>query len=230
MNEKIRRNIVLVWLAGLSAAVGYFAWERGPRRFDEITVQRINVVEPDGTLRLVIANKAKFPGTPLKNKEISRPDRDMSGLLYMDNEGTEIGGFTWGGLQRDGKTDAYGHLSFDRYDGDENLSFDTDEKDGKMETSIAINDSWSSSVAMLESERIRSLPAAEQKTAWKKWHGDNPSRTRIVLARLKDQSAMQVMTDPQGRARIILKVAPDGAPSIELLNAAGKVISRLPKS
>ncbi|MFI5350438.1 MAG: hypothetical protein ACHQ2Z_12900 [Elusimicrobiota bacterium] len=229
MSERIRRGIMFVWLAALTAAA-VFGRGWGVRRIDELTVQRINVVEPDGTLRLVIANKARFPGTPLKNKEISRPDRDMSGLLYMDNEGTEIGGFTWGGLQKDGKTDSFGHLSFDRYDGDENLSFDTGEKDGKMETSMAINDSWSSSVAMLESERIRSLPAAEQKTAWKKWHQDYPSRTRIVLARLKDQSAMQVMTDPQGRARIILKVAPDGAPSIELLDAEGKVTSRLPKN
>jgi hypothetical protein len=31
-------------------------------RFDEITVGRINVEEPDGTKRLVISNRAQFPG------------------------------------------------------------------------------------------------------------------------------------------------------------------------
>jgi hypothetical protein len=30
--------------------------------FDQITVHRVNVVEPDGTVRLVISDKAEFPG------------------------------------------------------------------------------------------------------------------------------------------------------------------------
>lgn len=37
----------------------------GTRRatFDEITVHRVNVVEPDGTLRMVISNATNSPGT-----------------------------------------------------------------------------------------------------------------------------------------------------------------------
>jgi hypothetical protein len=31
--------------------------------FDEITAGRINIVEPDGAKRMVISNKAQFPGT-----------------------------------------------------------------------------------------------------------------------------------------------------------------------
>ena len=38
--------------------------------FDEITVERINVVEPDGTPRLVIAAKGRFPGSIFKGKKI----------------------------------------------------------------------------------------------------------------------------------------------------------------
>jgi hypothetical protein len=43
--------------------------------FDEINVQRINVIEPDVTPRLVISNKAKFPGSFFNGKETRRPDR-----------------------------------------------------------------------------------------------------------------------------------------------------------
>ena len=32
-----------------------------PKQFDEISVHRINVTEPDGTLRMVISNKAQLP-------------------------------------------------------------------------------------------------------------------------------------------------------------------------
>src|SRR3982750_3341477 len=38
-------------------------------RFEEITVERINVVEPDGTLRLIISDKARAPGIYIKGKE-----------------------------------------------------------------------------------------------------------------------------------------------------------------
>jgi hypothetical protein len=43
--------------------------------FDEIRVQRINVVEPDGALRLVISDHAKLPGIIVRGKErpLDRP-------------------------------------------------------------------------------------------------------------------------------------------------------------
>ena len=34
--------------------------------FDEINVKRINVVEPDGTLRMVISDHARLPGIVVK--------------------------------------------------------------------------------------------------------------------------------------------------------------------
>jgi hypothetical protein len=39
------------------------------KTFDEIQVHRINVVEPDGTLRMVISNRARLPGVIVKGKE-----------------------------------------------------------------------------------------------------------------------------------------------------------------
>src|SRR6266480_2590094 len=39
------------------------------QRFDEIDVHRINVREPDGTLRMVISNHARLPGVIVRGKE-----------------------------------------------------------------------------------------------------------------------------------------------------------------
>lgn len=73
--------------------------------FDEIEVHRINIVEPDGTLRLVISDKAKFPGSFVNGKEIARPDRHDSGLLFLNGEGTEMGGLTFDGWKdKNGET------------------------------------------------------------------------------------------------------------------------------
>src|SRR6516164_5778422 len=43
--------------------------------FGVITARRINIVEPDGTVRLTISNRADFPGTWNRKKEYPRPDR-----------------------------------------------------------------------------------------------------------------------------------------------------------
>lgn len=43
--------------------------------FDEIDVRRINVREPNGTLRLVISNRARLPGVTMKGKESPNVDR-----------------------------------------------------------------------------------------------------------------------------------------------------------
>jgi hypothetical protein len=63
-----------------------------PGKLDELTVGRLNVVEPDGTPRMIIASRARFPGAFLQGKEIARPDRrDIAGILFVDDEGTENG-------------------------------------------------------------------------------------------------------------------------------------------
>ena len=43
--------------------------------FGVITARRINIVEPDGTVRLTISNRADFPGGWIHKKESPRPDR-----------------------------------------------------------------------------------------------------------------------------------------------------------
>ena len=50
--------------------------------FDEITVHRINVVEPDGTLRMVISNHAKLPGVIAHGKEQPPVDRPQAGMIF----------------------------------------------------------------------------------------------------------------------------------------------------
>src|SRR5258708_15432141 len=83
--------------------------------FDEIEVKRINVVEPDGTLRLVISDKAHFPGLIVKGKEYPHETRKTTGILFFDDEGTENGGLTFGGMKdKSGKGSRYGHPSFDK--------------------------------------------------------------------------------------------------------------------
>ena len=91
--------------------------------FDQLTVHRINFVEPDGTPRLIISDRAEFPGMFMRGKEYPRPDRrDVAGLLFMNDEASEMGGLIWAGLKdQGGKIQNHGHLSFDQHEQDQIL-------------------------------------------------------------------------------------------------------------
>lgn len=90
---------------------------RKPQVFDEIQVHRIDVVEPDGTLRMVISNKAQLPGVIVKGNEQPPSDRPQAGMLFYNEEGSETGGLIFGGHKNAaGRVEnCCGSLSFDRY-------------------------------------------------------------------------------------------------------------------
>ena len=84
-------NLSRDWLRTATVAGGE---QKGARHadFDQLTVHRINVVEPDGTPRLVISDKAEFPGGFYMGKEFTRAERQEAGMLFNNDEGTENGG------------------------------------------------------------------------------------------------------------------------------------------
>ena len=79
--------------------------------FDEMEVKRINLIEPDGTLPMVLSDKAYFPGLMVKGKEYPH-DRRIAGMLFFADEGPENGGLIFGGRKnKNGRVQSWGHLS-----------------------------------------------------------------------------------------------------------------------
>lgn len=111
--------------------------------FDEIQVQRINVVEPDGTLRMVISNHDQLPGVILKGKELPKVDRPGAGMLFYNDEGTENGGLVFGGHRNEkGEiVDSGVSLSFDKYGQGRQIVqlAGVDDKDNRF-AGLAVND------------------------------------------------------------------------------------------
>ena len=200
--------------------------------FDEVDVHRINIVEPDGTLRLVISDKAKFPGSFVNGKEIARPDRHDTGLLFLNEEGTEMGGLTFDGWKdKNGEIQNNGHLSFDQYMQDQGFSLDAGQEGAKHYSVINFTDRGDYSImdAFEAKKRIDALPAEQRQAEWKKFMETHPGdASRMVLGRAADTSAVLKMRDPQGRDRLVIKVAADGSPSIQFLDEGGRVVSQLP--
>lgn len=201
-----------------------FALEEQRTKFSEIDVQRINVVEPDGTLRMVISDKSKFPGIIINNKEQPHPNgRSAAGMIFYNDEGTENGGLIFGGgKDKNGVVSSYGHLSFDRYLQDQVFTIDADEEGARKRSGLSIVDDPDWPIT----DFLNATPD-EQKNFFKT-HA-SPEQ-RIYLGRTPDDSASLTLKDKEGHARIIIKVNPDGSPVIQFLDAAGKVISQLPES
>lgn len=79
--------------------------------FDEMDVKRINLIEPDGTLPMVLSDKAYFPGLMVKGKEYPH-DRQTAGMLLFADEGPENGGLIFGERKnKNGRVQSWGHLS-----------------------------------------------------------------------------------------------------------------------
>ena len=200
-------------------------------KFDEIDVQRINVREADGTLRMVVSSKGQFPGAIFQGREYPH-DRDAAGMIFYNDEGTENGGLIFGGRKgADGKPDSGGHLSFDPYDRDQAVALNQIEHDGVVRAGLTINDTGTRSVEALirEMTRIEALPESERaaaRAALEKAGGQGSAR-RLFVGKSRDQVSLVLLSDAKGKPRLRMQVTPEGDARIEFLDADGKVLRAL---
>src|SRR3546814_9145304 len=80
MVEIGRKRLALVaagFMMGAAAPIALVMADSGPPKgvFDEISVKRINIVEPDGKYRLVLSNSERFPGLFMEGKEYKHHSR-----------------------------------------------------------------------------------------------------------------------------------------------------------
>jgi hypothetical protein len=167
-------------------------------KLDEIDVQRINVREPDGTLRMVISDSARLPGVIVKGKEQPKVDRPQAGMIFFNDEGSENGGLIFGG-KRDAHgdvVDSGGSLSFDRYNANQVVQLlGVDDKDNSM-AGLVVSDSQEN--------------VGGHRRAW--------------VGRTANGAATLALMDALGNKRIVLKVAADGVAEMNFLDKDGKVV------
>lgn len=200
-------------------------------QFDDITVGRINIVEPDGTKRLVISNRAQFPGDFMQGKEGARPDRrSFAGMIFVNEEGTENGGLIQkGGIDADGKIASGLSLTIDRFRQDQALQLLSNDSATHQQTAIKINDVPPFQVTSMDDMRrsgedAEKLTAAEQQAYWRKLSAQGClSNNRIWLGNTRDKGSSLQLKDAQGRVRMMLLVSADGTAEIQMLDETGKV-------
>ena len=200
--------------------------------FEEIDVKRINIIEPDGSIRLILSDKARFPGLIIKRKEYPHETRHTGGILFFDDEGTENGGITFGGsMGKDGKAASSGHLSFDKYMQDQVLTLDAGKNGAEEHVGFGVWDRPDYPITDLVDElaRTKGMAAQDRSAAINKFvdvHGR--AYPRLYLGRAEDKSVSLRLKDMQGHDRIVIRVDPSGTPAMQFLDDKGKVTAQFP--
>jgi hypothetical protein len=220
--------LTLVFAASMLSG---FVMPPGKTTLQELDVQRINLVEPDGTLRMVISDKAHFPGAIIRGKDYPHP-RPQAGMLFYNDEGTENGGLVFSGHKdRNGKIiDSGGSLTFDKYEQDQLVQLIGAHDSSGHEAGLVVSDRPDRPIQqdLPEFAKIETMPAAAreklmQDRAKTAYYG----ATRITVARGDDGIAKISLRDALGRPRIVMGVAKDGASSLKFLDAGGKLLNEL---
>src|SRR3954465_10924534 len=109
----MRAYVVVSSLALVILSTAAFRQAAKPQNLGEITVERINVVDANGTLRLVLSNKDRMHPGVIDGGASSRPRR-WAVVVFFNGAGCEVGGMTVRGGDQDGTRQASASFMFDQ--------------------------------------------------------------------------------------------------------------------
>ncbi len=217
--------------------------KRNHQRFSEIDVERINIIEKDGTVKMVITNVDRFPSgnDTINNRPTNENRKKRSGLLFFNEEGIECGGFIY-----DGKKSAAGHssglsLTYDQYDGDQVMQLRMlDDKEGDerfVRSSLAFIDQPTKETQLKTMEIMKELEELGKKDpkameaqykAYQK-QGLIGSVSRVVLGKTKEQSNGLFLFDNKGMPRAMFYVDKDNNAKLDFFDEKGNTIASFPE-
>jgi len=207
-----------------------FAVQNKKQKFAEIDVERINVVEKDGKLKMVISNaERQHPGV-VDGKIIPREGGRPAGVIFFNERGDEIGGLTFTGDTGKGQ---YSSFTFDKFRGDQTIAFQhLENSTGDYFAGLLFNDeNLTTPERMAKVDAINKLP---DETTRKAALAEMKEKGEFLVNRLaigkgRNKSSFISLSDAKGKERIQISVAADGTPKISFLNEKGEVIYSLPE-
>lgn len=214
-----------------------FAQEQRKASFEQLDVQRINIVGPDGKNELVIANHQLIPDAMIDGKTFPSHGRhDGAGMIFYNNEGDEDGGMGFSGHKTADGWQADGDLMFDQYKQDQIVGIQYSDENGKRRAGFHVWDRPDLDLAQMVEHfnSVQGMPAGPQKDAAMKQlqqqakNGDFGA-TRFFAGKTPDKNATVILCDAKGQPRLRLSVTPAGEAKIDFLDENGKVTYSLPQ-
>lgn len=214
----------------------------GNQRFNEIDVERINIVEKDGTVKMIITNVAKFPNgnDKINSRGTNETRKKRSGMLFFNEDGIECGGFIY-----DGEKKANGHssglsLTYDQYNGDQVMQLLTqDYKEGDkrmVSSSLVFNDRPAAESQQRANEIMKELDALSKTDpqAMEKKYNDYLAQgliggsPRVMLGKTKSQNNGLFLFDDKGMPKAMFYVDKDNKAKLDFYDDKGEIIASFP--
>ena len=201
-----------------------------PQSFGEITVERINIVESDGTLKMVLSNKARQHNGMFNGVEIPPRERE-AGILYFSEEGDEIGGMIFNGNATMGTQFS---MTTDQYKNDQVMQL-FHQGDGQGHNQYGMRfmqrpfePTLPTIIAAIDSLDSLGL-TDEQKEAelLKLFNGKTPVAMRLFVGKQADNSSGIFIRDQNSIPRLKVFVDADNKPRIQVLDETGQVIENI---
>ena len=223
----LRIYVIVLTVLVLACLIALIAGVRGSHDFTELTARRINIVEPDGRLALVISDHANQHPGAINGKDLPARDRP-AGMIFFNEEGDECGGLVYDGT----KKEASFTWSVDQYKNDQIMQLQYEQDSGlRLSRSYGFK-LWDRSdrfTLQQEFDYFNSLPkndtaavAAGVDSLRKK--GDLGVE-RLFLGRTKDGETGLFLRDDKGVPRLRICIGKENEPLIQTLDDRGGVIA-----
>ncbi len=238
----VLRIFALVAVVGIIFLTGVSFSTHQNQKFGEIDVQRINIVEPDGTVKMIITNVDRFPNgeSKINNRNTNARRKKRSGMLFFNEDGIESGGFIYDGQKNENGHSAGLSLTYDQYDGDQVMQLlTTDHKKGDqriVSSSLVFNDrpagesQQKTGEIMKELEELKKKDPAAAQEKYKEYEaqGHIGGAPRVMLGKTRSENNGLFLFDDQGRPKAMFYVDKNNQAKLDFFNDEGKIQASFP--
>lgn len=225
----IRKSLRLIKMYALLMTVLFtvmvfsgFTQSAQKQTFEEITANRIKIVDSNGKFRVLL-------GADLKGN-------NSAGLLFFNQEGTENGALFYNGKRdKDGKIDAGSRFTMDQFKSDQIVVLEYDHIGDQKRHGLTISDrpdTLSAQAEELLTALRHALESAKSEAEMQAIRRDYLSRIpareivarRLFAGRDVEGSSLVTLSDPDGKPRLRLQVDKLGKASITFLDQSGRTV------
>lgn len=228
--RQLRRFVAVLTVLVLACliAIGFLLRNKNDRQFDQLTAHRINIVEPNGQLALVISDNANQHPGRINGKDL-KPRERGAGMIFFNTDGDECGGLVYEGT----KKEADMVLSVDQYKNDQimQLQYQQDSGSGLTRSyGFKLWDHSDSFTLAKEVDYFDSLQNLHDTAAFRR--GEDTlikqhlmGTERLFLGRTAEGNTGLFLRDDKGIPRLRICVSKDNKPLIQVLDDEGQPIA-----
>jgi len=176
----------------------------------------------------VLANGARQADSVGQGAVLAPGRQRPAGMIFFNEEGTEVGGLVFSGRRVDGQVQASGSLTFDRYNQDQTIQLHYGERGTDYLAGVRVIDRPATSLAsvkeLLDRREATSAPQARTAIEAEMMATMGIAVERTFVGRMTDGPAALVLSDAQSRPRLVLSVESNGTARVRFLDEAGAVV------